>query len=188
MAFTALPRFTGKSVVQVSAAEEKEILQQRTGFSVNGFSSDRVGRIWLLLQVAAENKTFYLQTINQHFLSAEMNELVALYSALPVFAYPQDWESRCAEGIRTNIAGVLEATVYENPYPSEYLSEAEWNQMVLKAIFTGKEINRIIGLEERANMALSHMLIDYAHERQAAGRPVDPQLWRLADPFASEKK
>jgi hypothetical protein len=186
-AFTALPRFTGKSVIQVSASEEQEIRQQRSGFSVTGFSSDRVGRIWLILQLPAENKTSYLQTINQLFLSAEMNELVALYSALPVFAYPQDWESRCAEGIRTNIASVLEAIVYENPYPAEYLSEAEWNQMILKAIFTGKEINRIIGLEERANPALSHMLIDYAHERQSAGRTVDPQLWRLAGRFADEK-
>jgi hypothetical protein len=187
-AFTALPRFTGKPIVQVSAAEAQQIRQQRTGFSVTGFSSDRIGRIWLTLQLAAENKTSYLQTISQLFLSAEMNELVALYSALPVFAYPQDWESRCMEGIRTNIAGVLEAILYENPYPSEYLSEAGWNQMVLKAIFTGKEINRITGLEERANPALSHMLIDYAHERQAAGRPVDPQLWRLADRFADERK
>jgi hypothetical protein len=186
-AFTALPRFTGKSIVQVSAVEEQEIRQQRNGFSVTGFSSDRVGRIWLILQLAAENKTSYLQTINQLFLSAEMNELVALYSALPVFAYPQDWESRCAEGIRTNIASVLEAIVYENPYPAEYLSEAEWNQMILKAIFTGKEINRIIGLDERANPALSYMLIDYAHERQSAGRTVDPQLWRLADRFTDEK-
>ena len=62
-----------------------------------------------------------------------MNELVALYSALPLLAYPEAWVHRCTEGIRSNIGPVLEAIMIANPYPSENLSEAAWNQVVLKA-------------------------------------------------------
>ena len=115
-----------------------------------------------------------------------MNELADLYAALPVFAYPEIWVKRCAEGIRSNIGIVLDAIMYDNPYPAEYLDEAAWNQMVLKAFFTDKDVNRIIGLDERANAPLAATLIDYAHERWAAQRSVNVQLWRLVGKFIDE--
>jgi hypothetical protein len=78
---------------------------------------------------------------------------------------------------------VLESIICDNPYPSEKLDEAAWNQLVLKAFFTEKPIERIIGLNERANQTLANTLSDYAHERWAAGRPVHPQLWRCVSRF-----
>ncbi|MDQ2862379.1 MAG: EboA domain-containing protein, partial [Bacteroidota bacterium] len=116
----------------------------------------------------------------------EMNELADLYASLPVFAYPEMWVKRCAEGIRSNIGIVLDAIMYDNPYPSKYLDEAAWNQLVLKAFFTDKDANRIIGLDARANKNLASTLIDYAHERWAAGRSVNVQLWRLVGKFIDE--
>ena len=70
-----------------------------------------------------------------------------------------------------------------NPYPSEQLSEGEWNQLVLKAIFTDKPVHQIIGLDERANQKLADTLADYARERWAAGRSVNPMLWRCVGRF-----
>jgi hypothetical protein len=116
-----------------------------------------------------------------------MNELVALYSSLPFLAYPEAWKFRCTEGIRSNIATVLEAIMYDNPYPAGYLDEPAWNQMVLKAFFTEKNVDRISGLDERANKNLANILVDYAHERWAAHRSVDPQLWRLVGKFIDEQ-
>jgi hypothetical protein len=129
------------------------------------------------------NEDAYIKTIENLFLAAEVNELVTLYGALPVLAYPQKWAARCAEGIRSNIGAVLETIICNNPYPSEYLSEAAWNQLVLKAFFTEKNIDCIIGLDKRANKALADTLCDYAHERWAASRTVHPQLWRCVAPF-----
>ncbi|GAA4340928.1 hypothetical protein GCM10023184_38970 [Flaviaesturariibacter amylovorans] len=94
---------------------------------------------------------------------------------------------RCAEGIRSNIGDVLQAIMCNNPYPSENLEEAAWNQMVLKAFFTEKPVEQIIGLDERANRELAKILSDYAHERWAAHRPVNPLLWRCVGPFIDEK-
>jgi hypothetical protein len=116
-----------------------------------------------------------------------MNELVALYSSLPLLAYPESWRFRCTEGIRSNIGSVLEAIMYDNPYPAEQLDEAAWNQLVLKAFFTEKHVERIVGLDKRANRQLAHILTDYVHERRSAHRKVDPQLWRLIGQFIDEK-
>jgi hypothetical protein len=56
----------------------------------------------------------------------------------------------------------------------------------MKAFFTEKDVNRIIGLDERANKDLALILIDYANERWAAHRAVNPQLWRLVSEFIDE--
>ena len=56
--------------------------------------------------------------------------------------------------------------------------------MVLKALFIGSSLAAILGLGERANPELAQVLVDYAHERWAAGRPVSPELWLCVGPFA----
>jgi HEAT repeat protein len=61
-----------------------------------------------------------------------------------------------------------------------------WNQMVVKALFIGSTLAPIQKLDERRNADLARMLVDYAHERWAAGRTVSPELWRCVGPFAGE--
>ena len=77
--------------------------------------------------------------------------------------------------------------MYHNPYPTIYLDEKAWNQLVLKAFFTDKDLNKIGGLDERANAELAATLNDYAHERWAANRSINPHLWRLATNFIDDK-
>ncbi len=181
--FVLMPRKTGKAGVVVTEQQDATITQIRPGFSITGYTIDRLCRVWLLLQLDSTNEEKYFETIDGLFLAADVNELVALYGALPVLAWPQKWIARCAEGIRSNIGGVLETVICDNPYPSEYLDEAAWNQLVLKAFFTEKDTDRIIGLDERANRSLADTLCDFAHERWAASRPVPLQLWRCVAPF-----
>ena len=76
--------------------------------------------------------------------------------------------------------------MYNNPYPAKYLDEKAWNQLVLKAFFTEKDINRIVGIDERSNKDLAVTLLDYASERWAAHRVVHPQLWRFLTNFVDE--
>lgn len=185
--FAAMPRKVGKALVQIPAPMETELLALRNGFVLHQWTMDRLCRVWLLLQVDATNKDQYVRRIEALFPAAEMNELVALYSALSLLAYPEAWRSRCAEGIRSNIGPVLEAIICHNPFPAEQLPEGAWNQLVLKAFFTEKRIDQIIGLDERANEPLANMLIDFSRERRAAGRPVPPLLWRCVAPFINEE-
>ncbi|MEJ7767560.1 MAG: EboA domain-containing protein [Chitinophagaceae bacterium] len=182
-AFAIAPRKTGREMIKLTEAEVINIRLAGKGFSISGWTIDRLTRAWLLMQVDDQDREAYCKKIESLFRDAEMNELVALYSSLPFFSYPETWQLRTAEGIRSNIGNVLEAIMYENPYPFNYLSEQAWNQMVLKAFFTDKQVDRILGLDERANKPLSDILVDYAKERWAAHRSVHPQLWRLVSPF-----
>ena len=42
-------------------------------------------------------------------------------------------------------------------------------------------------MDKRANEELAHILSDYAHERWAAHRTVNPLLWRCVAPFVDDK-
>ena len=140
---------------------------------------DRLARVWWLLQLPADNETTYVNTITQLFKAGELNELVALYSALPVLAFPEAWRFQATEGIRNNIADVQSAIMLHNPYPADYFDEAAWNQLVLKAIFTDKDVTQITGLDERKNARLAQTLADFAAERRAAGRTLPPNIEQL---------
>lgn len=184
--FSLMPRKTGKTILEISKEQDEEITKIRPGFSLKGWAADRLGRVCLLIHLDPSDKDKYFKTIENLFLSAEVSELVALYSSLPLLAWPELWRMRCAEGVRSNIGSVLEAIMYNNPYPSQYLDEKAWNQLVLKAFFTDKDVNRILGLDERSNSDLAQTLSDYAHERWAAKRQINPQLWRLTGRFLDE--
>jgi hypothetical protein len=116
-----------------------------------------------------------------------MGEQVALYSALPLLPYPEEFVSRAAEGVRTNMRDVFDAVVLQNPFPAGFFSEEQWNQMVLKAVFTSRPLYTICGIDDRCNARLAEMLLDFAHERWAAGRKVTPELWRCVAPYVTER-
>lgn len=187
IAFVTMPRKTGRTVIHFTKEQTNTLSSVRPGFSIDNWTIDRLCRVWLLLHIDSTKKDEYSRLIENLFLAAEMNELVALYSSLPVLPYPELWRSRCAEGIRSNIGLVLEAIICNNPYPSEQLSEAAWNQLLMKAFFTDKPIHQIIGLDQRVNKELANMLSDYANERWSASRAVNPQLWRCVGKFIDEK-
>ncbi len=184
-AFVQMPRRMGKNQVICSEVQLKQLQNIRPGFTTDEWTIDRLCRVYLLIAKDNTDKDKYFQLVEDLFSAAEMNELVALYSALPVLPYPELWKKVCAEGIRSNIGSVLEAIMYQNPYPAEQLDEAAWNQMVMKAFFTDKQMSRIQGLDARANQELARILTDYAQERHAAGRGVDPMLWHLIGKFVN---
>ena len=57
-----------------------------------------------------------------------------------------------------------------------YFPELNFNQMVLKALFIGSPLARLVGLEERITPELVRMAEDYAAERRAAGRSVPEDI------------
>ena len=186
-AFVTIPRKTGRQPVKCTRQQAETITKARNRLIVEHWTTDVLARAWLILQLDTSEKAKYFANIENLFVAAEVHELVALYSSLPIFAYPGMWASRCSEGIRNNIGDVLTAIMCSNPYPSEFLNEAAWNQMILKAFFTEKPIDKILGLSERANINLAKTLVDYAHERWAAHRAVNPLLWRCVAPFIDEE-
>jgi len=176
--FAQVPRYASKHIISHAVLLEKGFSNQIVEL-LQDWTVDTLCRVWVLLQIPGHDKSNYLKNIDALFETAEMNELVALYNALPLLNYPEYLIKRCEEGIRSNIGLVLEAIIYHNTYPAAWLNEAAWNQLVLKAFFTEKDVNKIHQLEARMNPALISTLEDYVKERQAAGRTVDPQLYKL---------
>lgn len=187
LTFTMIPRFVKKTLFKPKGGDMEAVDAIRKGLSLLNWTSDRLARAWWLLGLPAEDRDTYCGQISTLFKAAEMNEQIALYGALPLYAFPETFASRTSEGIRTNIGTVFEAIALDNPYAAGYLEEAAWNQLVLKAFFMDKPVNRIFGLMERANPRLAFILSDYAHERWAAGRPVNPWLWKPVAPFIDER-
>jgi hypothetical protein len=88
------------------------------------------------------------------------------------------------EGLRTAMRTVFEAVANQNPFPAESFPQSAWNHMVLKTVFLDSVLHPIIGLDDRWNDELAGILVNYAHGRWAAYRPVAPELWREVGAFA----
>ncbi len=67
------------------------------------------------------------------------------------------------------------------PFPGGLLGDLSFNQMVLKALFTGVSLERILGWRERNNGELVRMAGDYADERKAANRSVPADIQKIID-------
>ena len=147
----------------------------------------RLVRVWVLMNIPPLEQETYLSLIGRLFTYSEMEELAALYAALPVYHYPEAWKHRCTEGVRSNMAPVRQAILLHNHYPSRFLDEGAWNQLVLKAFFTDEDIPQLIGLKRRNNAALAGALVDYAHELYAAKRNINSFLWILVAPFLDRR-
>jgi hypothetical protein len=174
-AFSSAHRRTGKNTLQINKDEIEGIAQLVDNFSLHGYTAERLARVWVLLHWPTEDRENYIKAVSELFKAAEMNELVALYGALPLFPFPEAWTAQCSEGIRSNIGSVLETVICNNPYPANYLSEPAWNQMVLKAFFTDKAVEQIIGLDERANKARFLIM------RMSAGRHTELSTCNFGD-------
>ena len=175
LAFVMVPRQVAKTQVGIIP-----------GWNWQNGTLDQLVRVYLLIHLAEkEDGKSRIETL---FDTAEMNELVALYRALPVLPTPEIWLHRATDAVRSNMGPVFDAIAFGNPYPITYFSELAWNQLVLKCIFNDKPIHLIEGLDERANQALADTLADFAHERWAAGRRVPSQVWRLIRNFQTDTK
>lgn len=187
LAFSAAPRYVGKNKIQLNKLDLETAELIRAGFNPSIWNAAQTARTLLILSIPNTNPKKYQKQIETLFDTADMGEQVALYASLPLLAFPELFKQRAAEGVRTNMGDVFEAIALRNPYPTDYLSEDAWNQMVLKTLFVGKPVYCIYGIEKRANSKLARMLSDYAHERWAAGRTVSPELWRAVGPYINEQ-
>lgn len=183
--FSLVPRYTGKQLLELTDEQLEQAQALRTGWNPAGLRADEAGRTFLLLSLAERARPEFLEKMENLFRSSDLREAEALYRALPLYPYPEAFRERAAEGIRSNMTSVFEAVALDNPYPAEYLTEAAWNQLILKAVFIGQPLTRIHSLMHRANRTLARMLVEFAQERQAAGRTIPEDLWQLVEPYAS---
>jgi hypothetical protein len=184
LGFSQLPRHFGSGALQLAAGEKLQAGTARRGWQPDCSTLSEIGRARLVVALGGLEFTKYRTALLGLFEDADWAEQVALYKALAIAPHPSSLVAQAAEGIRSNIKSVFEAVALDNPYAADYLSEPQFNQLVLKCLFVESPLHRVHALDVRLNPALAGMLCDYARERWAAGRKVSPELWRAVGPVA----
>ncbi len=154
--------------------------------SVQNANVLQIARIYLLSKVLEENSAYFQPKVANLIQVADTGELETFLKFLILLPDPENYEKVAVEALRTNIATVFDAISAENPYPSAYFNNHQWNQMYLKAAFMQQDLSRILDVDKRANKDLARIISDYAHERWAASRDVDPLFWRPVGSFLDD--
>lgn len=159
------------------AAEDHEALCSAGIPAPERWGLDDLARAALLLQalglLPAEEHAGFVRGL---YLRGDYREQAAVLRALMLLPEPARFLDMAVNACRTNVLDVFEAIACENPYPARYFPDPSFNQLVLKALFVGVPLGRIVGLAERNSGELRRMAQDYASERRAAGRPVPADI------------
>ncbi|MGW0927767.1 EboA domain-containing protein [Streptomyces sp. NPDC002644] len=139
----------------------------------------------LLLHAAAAGP----DTLARLYHRGTAAERRAVLLALPHLVPGDEALALVEDALRTNDTRLVAAAV--GPYGARHLPGHDWRHAVLKCLFTGVPLDAVDRLAERAHgdTELARMLGDFAAEREAAGRAVPPDLYRvlaLADPHTEE--
>jgi len=183
-AFSGVSRhFDKKASVNASSEQLDALSSSVPGFTVVGWDEFRLARVILLLVLAEQEKAVFLETLAALLDTADLREQAAIFSAYPLLPHQENLVESAVDGLRSNIVDIFDSIALNNPFPSQYFSDEEWNQMVLKAIFISRPLYQIVGIDQKTNESIANAISDLAHERWAAGRTITPEAWRSVIPF-----
>ena len=180
--YTAASRRLGKQALKLDSLERAKLAGHNALFNIDHWGADEAGRAAILLAVAEHHQEAYIQLAQDCYELGDSREQQSWLRGLSVLPKSELFLNTAIDSCRTNIIPVFEAIACENLYPSVHFPELNFNQLVLKCLFNGIAMTRIIGLESRLNTELSRMADSYRSERQAAGRSVPADIWLVIEP------
>jgi hypothetical protein len=178
--FTAATRRLGRARLAPSEEELARLAGAGVSWPVGTWGADELGRAALLVAAASHWSEAGLEAlVEECYHRGDGAERQAVLRALPLLPAAERFLEIAVDACRSHIQPLFEAVACENPYPALHFPELNFNQMVLKALFTEVVLARILGLEGRVTPELSRMAADYASERRAAGRSVPQDIGQL---------
>ena len=184
LAYSLIPSKIGEVdslSIEIADQELKEYLQTKEA------TVRQLARIFLLVRVLEEKPEFFKPKVANIIQVADTGELETFLKFLILLPEPEYYRFQAVEALRTNIGTVFNAVAMHNPYPALYFNDQQWNQMYLKAAFMQQDLMGILSVDKRANRDLVRIISDYAHERWAASREIDPYFWRPVSQFLDER-
>ncbi|CAN91023.1 hypothetical protein sce0866 [Sorangium cellulosum So ce56] len=179
--FTAAVRVLGRGQLGLHPDERDALEAAGVAAVVDGRALDELGRVTMLVHVSRRLPAPELESLFRVcYEQGDGRERQALLRALPLLTEAQSFVPLAVEACRTNELPIFEAIACENPYPAAYFPDLNFNQMVLKAMFMGVALARIIGLDRRRSGELARMAEDFASERRAAGRSIPADIGLLS--------
>ncbi|WP_058556876.1 EboA domain-containing protein [Thiohalocapsa sp. ML1] len=151
-----------------------------------GWGRDDAARACLLL-TALDTGAEPPALVDALFRAGDERERAALIKALCLLPEPARALATARAAGRSNSMLLYAALALENPYPACCYDERDFNQVILKCLFSGLPISRVTGLQSRANPSLSRMCEDYHDERIAAGRTLPADIWLALVPHAGDR-
>jgi hypothetical protein len=118
------------------------------------------------------------------YAHGDIEERAMLLRTLPFLPLGPVTTQLLGEAQRTNVVLHLEAAVCDSDLFARAVGHtgfelADACKLLLKVAFLDLPLRRLLGAERHANAELSRMLIDLATEREAAGRAVWRDTWRM---------
>jgi len=179
-AFAAATRRLGRARLSPTEEEIARLASAGVSWPIGNWEAGELGRLTLLISAAAHWPEGELEAlVEEAYRQGDGAERQAVLRALPLLPVPERFLGIAVDACRSHIQPLFDAIACENPYPARHFPELNFNQLVLKALFTGVALSRILAFEGRVTPELSRMAADYASERRAAGRSVPPDIGRL---------
>jgi len=154
--------------------------------SLAAWRIDDAGRALLLRAAARRDPGGALRLALDLYQGGDARERTGALRALPLLPGARGDAAALPallDAMRVTQGEIFEAAILDNPYAAWHLPQHEWKKAVLKAVFVGHSILRVVRLAERADAELARSLLDLATEREAATRSVPPALWPIAALF-----
>lgn len=148
-------------------------------------------RIFLLLTLFEQHKGLNKRTsLKQYYQAGDSAEKMAFLKGLSVLDEDGEAINIAVNAARCNSLDEFSALTLNNAYPAKHFAELNFNQLVLKALFNGLEIDNVIKLANRANTNLANMCFSYAIEQALAQRIPPASLWLVInfDQLTDENK
>ena len=184
--FSSAGRLLGKASVALTDAEAARLRAGGISWPIDGWCLDELGRTLLLGRAFRDlSPARAARLIDECYARGDNRERQAVLRALPLVPERARFVPLAIEACRTNVQTVFQAIACENPLPADEFPDLNFNQLVLKALFNGVALSRIVGLPRRLGPELARMAADYAAERRAAGRSVPADIDLAIGSFAN---
>lgn len=170
-------RYCKRRPLALNDAEQKQVEAVAPGVTLDDWNLLELLRVALICARSDLATPQFAEDYEAQFVYADEGETCALYRALPFLPAGERFVWRAGDGCRTNMLSVFRAIALDSPYPAKHFDDTAWHQLVMKTLFLDLPLWRIVGLDERRSAELNRMALDYAEERESAGRSLPIGLW-----------
>jgi len=194
--FSSATRRLGKKPLALEEDERASLRAAGITWSLDAWGLDELGRAIALVRLAPLVSSgrwtadALKELVRECYTRGDNRERTAVLRALPLLLRSfseshlepglelgaERFVPLAVEACRTHVDTIFRAICCDNPFPADHFPESNFCQMVIKALFTGASVPRIVGLEGRISSELIRMAEGFESERRAAGRALPGDL------------
>lgn len=149
----------------------------------SAYSTSEIIRV-LLIKVALNGLSSpeQAQLLKQYYRSADELEKIAWLKGLSYFDEFGVAVNTAMSASRCNSINEFSALAINNDYAAKHFPELNFNQLVLKSLFSGLDIGCMSNLPSRLNVKLTNMCFSFAVEQALAFRIPPASIWLAVIP------